>query len=311
MTSVPKPTQQHTTLLMKRLFLLKDYSPLILLRETIDQTAKYVLAEFAYQSRSVDDLKTIFLGFESIKSDLTYIENDKIEFISSYGESWKAITKRVSQLVSNHKKSLILIDSLTSLDLESVVPFISSLVHPSSTIVVINPCSVYGKKIPQKDQTLIPSVETQLNYLSTTVISVRRMPSNDDELRKDETDEDIAEFVLPIRSNMDSCIINFLHRRKSGRAIEANMMFSYRDHEVNLLTTGNESREGQKTDEDSVLKNLTTFNLGTTEKQKIARDNVVLPYLAAQQDDSAGGAIVYEFEAEDDYDEEDPYEDPF
>ena len=26
---------------------------------------------------------------------------------------------------------------------------------------------------------------------------------------------------------------------------------------------------------------------------------------------SAGGAIVYEFEKDDDYDEEDPYEDPF
>ena len=44
--------------------------------------------------------------------------------------------------------------------------------------------------------------------------------------------------------------------------------------------------------------------------QKAARENVALPFLEAQSF-NAGGAIVYEYEKDDDYDEEDPYEDPF
>ncbi|GMF02225.1 unnamed protein product [[Candida] boidinii] len=70
--------------------------------------------------------------------------------------------------------------------------------------------------------------------------------------------------------------------------------------------------DGGDNDNDSLLKNLTTFNLTTTSRQKLAKDQVELPYLQAQQSmGSIAGAIVYEFEKDDDYDEEDPYEDPF
>lgn len=63
-----------------------------------------------------------------------------------------------------------------------------------------------------------------------------------------------------------------------------------------------------------MLEGLTTFNLGMTEKQKMAKASTELPFYQAQEfgDGGArGGAIVYEFEKDDDYDEEDPYEDPF
>ncbi|GMF06039.1 unnamed protein product [[Candida] boidinii] len=70
--------------------------------------------------------------------------------------------------------------------------------------------------------------------------------------------------------------------------------------------------DGGDNDNDSLLKNLTTFNLTTTSRQKLAKDQLELPYLQAQKSmGSIAGAIVYEFEKDDDYDEEDPYEDPF
>ena len=50
-----------------------------------------------------------------------------------------------------------------------------------------------------------------------------------------------------------------------------------------------------------------TFNLGLTDKQKIARDGVVLPYFDAQKtmgDAGEGGRILYDMGAEDDFDEE-------
>jgi elongator complex protein 5 len=63
-----------------------------------------------------------------------------------------------------------------------------------------------------------------------------------------------------------------------------------------------------------LLEGLTTFNLGTTERQKLAKDSTELPFYQAQEfgeGAARGGAIVYEFEKDDDFDEEDPFEDPF
>lgn len=50
-----------------------------------------------------------------------------------------------------------------------------------------------------------------------------------------------------------------------------------------------------------------TFNLVLTEKQKRDREAVVLPYFDAQRDGGvgAGGRILYDMGAEDDFDEED------
>jgi elongator complex protein 5 len=49
-----------------------------------------------------------------------------------------------------------------------------------------------------------------------------------------------------------------------------------------------------------------TFNLGLTEKQKAAREGVVLPYFDAQKGEGAGegGRILYDMGEEDDFDEE-------
>jgi elongator complex protein 5 len=49
-----------------------------------------------------------------------------------------------------------------------------------------------------------------------------------------------------------------------------------------------------------------TFNLGLTEKQKVAREGVVLPYFDAQKGEGAGegGRILYDMGEEDDFDEE-------
>ena len=49
----------------------------------------------------------------------------------------------------------------------------------------------------------------------------------------------------------------------------------------------------------------TSFNLGLTDKQKAAREGVVLPYFDAQkQEGGEGGRILYDMGEEDDFDEE-------
>lgn len=48
----------------------------------------------------------------------------------------------------------------------------------------------------------------------------------------------------------------------------------------------------------------TTFELGLTEKQRQAREGVVLPYYDAQKGGVEGGRILYDMGEEDDFDEE-------
>jgi elongator complex protein 5 len=48
----------------------------------------------------------------------------------------------------------------------------------------------------------------------------------------------------------------------------------------------------------------TTFELGLTEKQRAAREGVVLPYFDAQKGGGEGGRILYDMGEEDDFDEE-------
>ena len=47
-----------------------------------------------------------------------------------------------------------------------------------------------------------------------------------------------------------------------------------------------------------------TFELGLTEKQRLDREGVVLPYFDAQKGGGEGGRILYDLGSEDDFDEE-------
>ncbi|KAF5105173.1 hypothetical protein DV451_000089 [Geotrichum candidum] len=87
-------------------------------------------------------------------------------------------------------------------------------------------------------------------------------------------------------------------------------------HEIRYVVPKKENEDTgiYGAEDQALLKGLTTFNLTTTDKQKAEREKVDLPFLQAQevgQGGAQGGAIIYEFEKDDDYDEEDPYEDPF
>ncbi|XP_018576524.1 elongator complex protein 5 [Anoplophora glabripennis] len=54
---------------------------------------------------------------------------------------------------------------------------------------------------------------------------------------------------------------------------------------------------------------LSTFKIGLSDKEKASRDQVVLPYLPKNENGEDGGKIIYELDAVDDWDEEDPDDD--
>lgn len=200
-----------------------------------------------------------------------------------------------------------MIDSLSFVPTESMIKFLVSLMARNTTVI-----ATYHMTLPHSMQSsptnnpYYPSALSLLSYFSTTTLTVTSLDIADLENHEKE----LNKFLLPLLCNKPKFGVSLSHRRRSGRAINADFIVDSENHSIEYVL-----KKAEETAEDeSLLKNFTTFNLSTTEKQREAKENVELPYLVSQdysQAGTEGGAIIYEFEKDDDYDEEDPYEDPF
>ena len=224
----------------------------------------------------------------------------------------KSLTQ-YSPLLTN-VENVIYIDTLAYLKSEELTSFLMPLLGPQSSLVATFHTDIPSAKSANPNS-CYPSALTLLSYFATAVVNVWPLPKDDvndeqDRLRL------VERFILPALScNQPVFQAVLTHRRKSGRAIEATYVINSKTHEINYIIPKKPEEEASAAAEDEqLLKGLTTFNLTTTDKQRAAKDKVDLPYLQAQevgQGGAKGGAIIYEFEKDDDYDEEDPYEDPF
>lgn len=232
--------------------------------------------------------EVIYVSFETVN-----IPSFASDFIDAIDKTPAEIKKQVDEIVSNragNAKNVILIDSLNYLKLDQLSPFITSLILPSTVVL-----GVFHHDMDIKPAHY-PSQLTLLLYMASSILELESLNV------EEQWDDDIAKLKC-IKYNDRKYKLTITTRRKSGRALT---------HEY-IIENGNYQlfKEEQKV-EDDVLEDLTTFNLTTNLKQRAARDQVDLPYLEAQTElGSFSGAIVYEFEKDDDYDEEDPYEDPF
>ncbi|KAK9450500.1 Elongator complex protein 5 [Limtongia smithiae] len=296
---------RHASLLLDRLLSLKDVSPFILLLDTPEQTAKYLLLEFAHRNaQTAEGVNIVFCSFETHIETTQLSKCENLTFVPCYKLSHAQIAKQVEALLDAYQKSLILIDSLSQVSATALVSFITPLIRPFSTLVAIHNLGNPYSALQAPEAPYCPSPKTQLLYLATTIITVQPLRHDDDEAD--------GLSVLPMTSHSPQCRLELVHRRKSGRAVQNSYDFDYTAHTVTYVPPPALGTASASVAEDeAMLKGLTTFNLGTTEKQKQARNAVELPYLKAQEGGEVVGAVVYEFEKEDDYDEEDPYEDPF
>lgn len=182
-----------------------------------------------------------------------------------------------------------------------------------------------------------PSPLTLLEYLATTIITLHSISAllTEKEARSKsltaplfgllEQKDGVLVGLKPQRNKLAAeergCVLQVEHRRKSGRGVlewyflpekapsksvpgQANAAF--REH-VSLLDDHPRLKEpGQSThDNDQELTGM-TFQLGLTDRQRLERDGVVLPYFDAQKAGGAGdgGRILYDMGEEDDFDEE-------
>lgn len=284
---------QNSVVLLNRLLSLKESSPFLLVLDSLAQTSHYFIQEVAHKFSN----NIIYLSFETLNKPKYANEFLDCSVIPQQ-EIIDFVQKKTGGVTT---KSLVIIDSLNYIENKKLTEFITSLILPNITIL-----GVFHTHVPQPASINYPSSISLLNYVASSIFELEPKKLDDEEA----VDNKLNKLQFPVNLNLNSPVFKLIltNRRKSGRSLTYQFIINTENHTYEPFKENTEEVE----EDESLLKDLTTFNLTTNSKQKLAREQVELPFMQAQEAlGSAGGAIVYEFEKDDDYDEEDPYEDPF
>ncbi|OBA19311.1 hypothetical protein METBIDRAFT_33497 [Metschnikowia bicuspidata var. bicuspidata NRRL YB-4993] len=282
--------------LLNRHLALKENSPFTLVIDSLAQSAHHLLREFVHRCNG----SVIYLSFETTV---------KPKYATSFMDCSRANLKQIQEFLHTEastktpsSKSLIIIDSLNYLEDETHALFVSGIVHQSYSVV-----ACYHINVPTVESSGYPQPIKLLSYIALSIFEIEPLQVRDLE----ELDSKISKFQFPanLGLNLTKFRVNFTSRRKSGKSQTNSFIIDTDSHNYEIYK---KTKDEDLQEDEELLKDLTTFNLTTNSKQKLAREQVELPFMEAQTElGKFGGAIVYEFEKDDDYDEEDPYEDPF
>ncbi|KAL6719720.1 hypothetical protein ACLMJK_001641 [Lecanora helva] len=218
--------------------------------------------------------------------------------------------------------TLIILDTLYPLAANPTLnlpAFLSSLITPTTSLLAIYHTDI---PLPTPPSPYAPTPLTQLKYLATTILTTHSFPQV--LARKRASEKSLAEPVFGLAEEKDGVIVGLgandprglvlemNHRRKSGRGIEEWFFLPpvASKEKVMLLSDHPLYRQAEngggerRSVADEVATEMSTFNLGITEKQRRDREGVVLPYFDAQSGGGEGGRILYDMGVEDDFDEE-------
>ncbi|KAG7891095.1 hypothetical protein KL936_002379 [Ogataea polymorpha] len=280
------------TVLLNRVLSLKELSPLLLVLDSVIQSSYYLQQELIHKAKS-ESVPITYLSFETLNRP----EVDEFVFCDELSP------EEIIAKVAKNTKQLVIIDSINYIPENQLNSFLRGVISPTTVL-----CATYHTSIPQVSapgSQNMPTGLQRLLFMATTVFELK--PANSS-LTDEELEVASHKLEIPVGvSNKPIFETKMTYRRNSGRALEYAFI-------IDTLTHAYQVKQERVVagDDAELLENLTTFNLTTTQKQKLAREQVDLPFLQAQQSLGAvGGAIVYEFEKDDDYDEDDPYEDPF
>lgn len=289
-------TSHPSLVLLNRHLALKENSPFTLIVDSLSQSAYHLLQEFIHRCNG----PVIYLSFETTV---------KPSYATSYMDCSSASLKEIQDFLHSTSsaktpsaKSLVIIDSLNYLPDDSHASFISGIVQPAFSVV-----ACYHSNVPVAQVSGYPTPLKLLSYIALSIFEVEPLEWADLE----EMENKLSRFIFPANQgfNLEKFKLYFTSRRKSGKSLTNSFIVDTKTHTYEIY----KAKQDQDVPEDEeLLKDLTTFNLTTNSKQKLAREQVELPFMEAQTElGKFGGAIVYEFEKDDDYDEEDPYEEPF
>ncbi|KAI1104301.1 histone acetylation protein 2 [Jackrogersella minutella] len=328
--------RSHAILLLQKLLNLRDSaSPLTLVLDNLEQSAKPLIREFLSRAK-ISKSKVLFISFATLKKP-----TDVDVFIKARGKSPEALRAEItshypSGAAGQAYKVLVVIDALNPLSqtFPSTLPLLlSSLVTPAVSLVGVYHADV-PLILPRASNEYEPHPLATLSHLATAVLrvgslrqAVARRRARDRSLPEPEWGlAEGREGVLvglcgggggSERAEDGGFVLEMEMRRRSGRAVaetfvlvpraakvpsakgklEASRLYLLSDHPA--FRDPGEAGAGDEEME-------TTFNLGLTEKQRRDREGIVLPYFDAQTEIGAGegGRILYEMGREDDFDDE-------
>lgn len=171
-----------------------------------------------------------------------------------------------------------------------------------------------------------PAPQALLKYLATTIVtthSLHHVLARKAARERSHGEpsfglEEGVEGVLQGRhaNEAEGTVLEMEYRRRSGRGVREWYFLpsrkspatssSAKPAETIMLLEDHPQYRGPEQDQQSQTEDdsNTTFELGLTDKQRQAREGVVLPYFDAQKGEGDGGRILYDMGSEDDFDEE-------
>ncbi|CCE65565.1 hypothetical protein TPHA_0L02140 [Tetrapisispora phaffii CBS 4417] len=303
-------SSHNPAILLKRLLSLSEPTPLVLCVDAISQTSSYLIEEIIYNiNANVSNKENVivYVSFETINKPIF-----ATHFIDGLGLNIQELISKLKTFipapseVQTKDKYIVMFDSLNYLPNDKLTQFISSIASPN--LSVIGTFHKDMSEVPAKDLSLhYPSSLELLKFMATTIFEVNLLPNIS--VEDEEFHNELSKYSIIRGANNKIFLLSVINRRKSGRSISYDFQVDHDSH-IYEVTKNIDDNNGLTNETPEMLQGLTTFNLSTSAKQKKAKDEVELPFLEAQSFNT-GGAIVYEFEKDDDFDEDDPFEDPF
>ncbi|KAI5924743.1 histone acetylation protein 2 [Camillea tinctor] len=320
--------RSHALLLLQKLLNLRDgASPLTLILDTLEQSAKPVVREFMTRAK-ISKSRVIFVSFATLRKPA---EADI--FIKAWGKTPEALRAEItshypspSSSSSGAPKTLLILDVLNPLCARapSLLPLLLSSLIPSPTTSLV---AVYHADVPlPSPPQYAPPPLALLSHLATAVLRVSSLPQacarrRARNLSRPEPEWGLGEgregVLIGLRKGYgeeDGVVLEMELRRRSGRSVVERFVLTPSpsstpssnsngipkpSHKLGLASTSLLSEHPVFRDPsagdaeageggEAEQQPASTFSLGLTEKQRRDREGVVLPYFDAQTDVGAG-----------------------
>jgi elongator complex protein 5 len=335
--AMPRPLnavqyQRHAIQLMSSLLNVRtNASPFTLILDDLNQRAIPFLSELVVRALS-RNVNVVVVSFEGTRF------HPAVRAVSAWDRTAANILTDIEKAVSDHKESLVIIDSMYDIaakDIDTAALFNLVVMKYASTLVGVYHTDVLPEPSASGVDAYAPQPLELLKFMATSVITCRSLSHV--LAAKAARERSLAEPTFGMQSGAEG-IVQCLYannpcgivleaefRRKSGRPesetyflrpsrdsdynrpIQQQVYGTLKQEFVTLLDQhpayANKDVVGNVAAADEEME--TSFNLSLTDKQKAAREGVVLPYFDAQkQEGGEGGRILYDMGEEDDFDEE-------
>ncbi|KAF9430779.1 Elongator complex protein [Podila epigama] len=314
----------------------KDHNIVLICTET-DPTCLVPLVKGNF-SISVVDAYANPLGwtseFEPSLSSIQVSTKEKNVVVTSVDSISLRDVKRASKVLTN---ILTKQKNNVTIYFESISPFLAASVSDTFNLIrsvttfltdTSRIIAVHHEDVPDADafqpDPSKPFASNSLAHIATTLIAIKSSQMIKDEqedLRRGVVSQREFAYLTVHGNAWDSAVCDIEHKRKSGKvAREVFKLFSMTNAYhlgsptgdivvVNVWDVVGDMPDVEKLDleesQPDPAANL-SFNLNLTEEQRQAKNHTVLPYLKTQE---SSGAIYYEPDAADDFDDDDPDDD--